>query len=521
VAILAVTYLALLALGISRGLHIWLVVSVIAAFAVPASGVVLTAVTLIPPEANLVNQLPIGLFPMVAAAIGQLVRSYLRSRVIVMSLPVVALGAFGLITLASLIWVLTLTPPAPRAVPDWAVLVTGLLACLVVACDSVLARWAPLFAFGSGAAMSVFGAVAVVMPGLFEHGPLDWLIRQGVDGRAMGSTHNPNILAIVAGMSFAYFIVRAAGMKNGRARLIAALIAIASVPSLYFTFSRSAALGVGAAIIVGMILLGRRSVMLVAVLLVAGAIALGPSFIASRLDTSSGRSGGNQDQQVTDAQANSDLLRIAAWQSGIRMVIDKPLTGIGFGRYTVVKGAYGGPAELNSTHSDYIRFFAETGVPGGTAFLIFVLGIAWCLRAGREPDRAGLAAALVAFGIATQFNAQLYYLESSLPFWIAAGAAIQLHASRDRPSEPSMAIRSASPSSGDRDWYGVRPNSGRPRTAVVRRHARPMSGSGLRLSLTSRSAGSVDTDPVDERGRTRYGERSSPTAADDEKDLVD
>jgi O-antigen ligase len=520
VAVLAVSYLALLALGMSRGLHIWLVVTVVAAFVVPASGVVLTAVTLVPPEANLINQLPIGLFPMVAAAIGQLVRAYLRGRPIRLSLPVVALVAFGLITLASLIWVLTLTPPTPRAVPDWAVLVTGLLACLLVASNPVLARWAPPFVFGCGAAMSVFGALNVVVPGLFEQGPLDWLIRQGVDGRAMGSTHNPNILAIVSGMSFAYFIVRAVGLRDGRARALAVLIAVASVPSLYFTFSRSAALGVGAAIIVGLILLGRRSALAVAALLVGGAIVLGPLLIANRLDTSSGRSGGNQDQQVSDAQANSDQLRIAAWQSGIRMVIDKPLTGIGFGRYTVVKGAYGGPAELNSTHSDYIRFFAETGVPGGTAFLIFVLGIAWCFKAGREADRAGLAAALVAFGIATQFNAQLYYLESSLPFWIAAGASIQLHASRDRPSELSMAIRSASSSSGDRDWYGVRPNSGRPRTAVVRRHARPMSGSGLRMSLASRSAASVDTAPVDERRRTRYGERSS-TVADDEKDVVD
>jgi O-antigen ligase len=231
----------------------------------------------------------------------------------------------------------------------------------------------------------------------------------------------------------------------------------ACIPALYFTFSRSAALGVGIAIVLGLHLLGRRAALVAGVALVAGAIVLGPTLIASRLDTSSGRVGGNNDPRVTTAQAISDRLRVEAWAAGLRMAIDRPIMGVGIGRYAVVRQRYGGPRELSNPHSDYIRFFAETGIPGGGAFLVFIAGVGWALRGSREPHRAGLAAAIAAFCVATQFNAQLYYLESSLPFWVAAGAAIRLHWARSRP-----------------------PPEGSP-TAVdplVRRHAYPMRSSG-------------------------------------------
>jgi O-antigen ligase len=289
---------------------------------------------------------------------------------------------------------------------------------------------------------------------MFQGGPLEWLVRQGGIGRAVGSTHGANILGIVAGMSFAYFSIRAAGRESLRELVLALLMAAACLPALYFTFSRSAALGVGIGVVLGLYLLGRRASMLVAVVLVVGAIIVGPILIASRLDTSSGRVDGNRDPLVAEAQANSDRLRVQAWAAGLRMAIAKPISGVGFGRYPELRQRYGGPKELNTPHSDYIRFFAETGVPGGAAFLLFLCGIAWSLKGASGPHRAGLAAALAAFCIATQFNAQLYYLESAIPFWVAAGSAIGLR-SVPIPERPTGGY-----TAGDRDL-------------LVRRHARP------------------------------------------------
>lgn len=127
------------------------------------------------------------------------------------------------------------------------------------------------------------------------------------------------------------------------------------------------------------------------------------------------------------------------------MAIDKPVAGVGFGRYPDVRRRYGGPKELNTPHSDYIRFFAETGVPGGGAFLLFLGGVAWSLKGGRGSQRAALGGAIAAFCVATQFNAQLYYLESSFPFWVAAGAAIALSSTRLRDGSADMYPERAPP----------------------------------------------------------------------------
>jgi O-antigen ligase len=345
--------------------------------------------------------------------------------------------------------------PAPRAVPDWAILITGVIACLLVASRPRAAHHLPTFVFGTGVAISVIAALAVALPGPFTDGPLSWLVRQGITGRAAGSTHGPNVLGIIAAMAFVYFLIGSPVRETLREKAASLLLATACVPALYFTFSRSAALGVAVAVVLGLYLLGRRIAVVAGVAVIAAALVLfGPGLLESRLDTSSGRIGGSQDPHVVETQTNSDRLRVEAWAAGLRMVIDRPITGVGFGRYAPMRDDYGGPAELRTPHSDYIRFFAETGLPGGMAFLIFLAGVAWAVWRAEDVRRASLAAALAAFGIATQFNAQLYYLESSLPFWVAAGAAIALPASR----EPMRAIAAVNDvrSPGDRPAVAAR-----------------------------------------------------------------
>jgi O-antigen ligase len=429
VVVLGVTYLAFVALDFDRPLGLWLLAAAVGAYLFPLTGIALTAVTMVPPEAELVTGLPTGFFLLIAAGLGQLTRAAIQGRKLRVSWPVAAAAGFGLITLTNLLWVLARDVEAPRAIADWAILMTGILAYIVVASEPRAARRAPIFVFGTGVAISMIAAASIVIPGPFQEGLLGWLVREGTTGRATGSTHGANILGVVAGLAFTYFTVRAAGRERGRSVAIALVMAGLCLPALYFTFSRSAALGVGIAVVLGLLLLGRRAATIVGIALVASAIILGPILIANRLDASSGSVGGSQDPRVTEAQATSDRLRLQAWIAGVRMAIDQPITGVGMGRYPILRERYGGPSQLNSTHSDYIRFFAETGLPGGVAFLLFLGGIAWSLKGPRDGHRAGLAAAVAAFCIATQFNAQLYYLEASLPFWVAAGAAFHLPSS--------------------------------------------------------------------------------------------
>ena len=421
-----ITYLALVAFRLDALMRIWLLAALLASAVRPGFAVVLTALTLLPPEIEIVAGLPTGFLLMSAAAIGELTQVVIRGRPVRLDWPIGALLAFSLITLVSLLWVLTRPPTAPAAVRDWAILMAGVLACLIVASDARYAEKVPVVVFMIGAGIAVIAALAAVLPGLFEGPPFGWLVRQGDFGRALGSTHGANILGLIAAMSFAYFTLQAIGDRRPLSRGVSIAIAMACVPALYFTFSRSAALGVGIAIVVGLLLMRRRIAVVVTVIVVAGGILLGGTLFANRLDTSSGVTGGHLDPRVAEAQAVSDKLRIQAWLAGARMAIDRPITGVGFGRYPVVRQQYGGPVELNTPHSDYIRFFAETGLPGGMAFLVFLAGLAWALRTTRDPGRASLVAAILTFCIATQFNAQLYYLEAALPFWVAVGAALRL-----------------------------------------------------------------------------------------------
>jgi len=430
---LAVTYLAFVALRLDPAVRIWLIAALVASVLRPSLAVVLTAVTLVPPELKLSADLPIGLYLTVAGAIGALARVVIRGMPVRIGWPIGALMAIGMITLTSLLWSLTREEPGPAAVHEWAILIAGVLACLIVISEPQAARRLPPIVFSLGMSVAVIGALAFVLPDLFRAFPLSWLIQPGEGGRPMGSTHGANILGLIAAMSFAYFAIQAIAERRAMQRVLMGGMAIACVPALYFTFSRSAGLGVAFAVLVGLLLMRRRIAVLAAAVVVVGALVFGGTLLANRLDTSSGVTGGHLDPAVIGAQATSDRLRVQAWLAGARMAIDKPVTGVGFGRYIVVREDYGGPRELGTPHSDYIRFFAETGVPGGLAFLLFLGGVAWSVRRTRDPTRAGLAAAIVAFCVATQFNAQLYYLEASLPFWVAIGAAIWQGQAGDEP----------------------------------------------------------------------------------------
>jgi O-antigen ligase len=439
-AVLAGAYVVFVAFNLRPALNLWLLGALISSIAFPISAIGLTAMTFVPTDVELVVNLPTGVFLLIAAAVGQVVRIAVSGRRLSLPWPTAAVVAFTLITLANLLWVTAANVPPPRAGSDWAILFAGILACLLIATGPRAATATTLFVFAIGVAISAIAAVAAVEPGLFEGGPLAQLVRQGGNGRAMGSTHGANVLGVIAAMSFAYFAVRAASQVRRRDIVLGIAMAGACVPALYFTFSRSAALGLGIAVVLGLYMLGRRAAMVVAVILVAGVILLGPTLVANRLDSSSGRIGGSSDPRITEAQATSDRLRVRAWLAGVQMAIDRPITGVGFGRYPVLRAKYGGPPELHTPHSDYIRFFAETGVPGGVSFLVVLAGVAWSLKSTRDTrSAAALAAAITVFCVATQFNAQLYYLEASLPFWVAAGAAIHLRA-RDGPESPNAPI---------------------------------------------------------------------------------
>lgn len=75
-------------------------------------------------------------------------------------------------------------------------------------------------------------------------------------------------------------------------------------------------------------------------------------------------------------------LRIGAWQTGIRVILAFPLTGIGMGRYVYFRRAdpYRVPAQyipLDHPHNSYLELAALGGLPIATVFIALLLFALW------------------------------------------------------------------------------------------------------------------------------------------------
>jgi O-antigen ligase len=135
--------------------------------------------------------------------------------------------------------------------------------------------------------------------------------------------------------------------------------------------------------------------------------------------------------RVADANVAS---RQALWMGAIRMAADRPLLGVGPGRFGVESRRYvrNSPLDIDKpvVHNSYLHVLAETGLIGFVAFLAF-LGSTWRLLvrgqkiATREHDddarrltTAMQAAMVVAVTSAIFLSAQL-----TTPFWLLGALA--------------------------------------------------------------------------------------------------
>jgi len=179
-----------------------------------------------------------------------------------------------------------------------------------------------------------------------------------------------------------------------------------TVAALAFTYSRNAWLGLAAGAL-GLVLTAQRTLRIVAVLaavLAVGAIAM-PGPVAERV-----RSVVNpEDQTLRD--------RVAMWRSGLSMIADHPLLGVGPGEVRTWYQHYRRPEAVRPStghlHNSPIQIAAERGLPALIAWVwlwvVFFREGWWILaRAGREaPMRRALVCASLA-GVAGFLVAGLF-----------------------------------------------------------------------------------------------------------------
>jgi O-antigen ligase len=276
------------------------------------------------------------------------------------------------------------------------------------------------------AAVLVAASVAWLLSiGLYVAGGEGWPARaRGLSGHYMTFAGQLAILGPVA--------LGVALLGRGRWRIAASVAVVVGAACLAATFTRSAWLGVGVAVVVMLACVRPRAILVVAAV-GALAVVFAPGPWAERL------------RSIADPTHAANVERTRMWRAGLRMFLDRPWTGVGLMDLKPIYERYRDPAareRAGHLHSVPVHVAATMGVVGLAAWVALYAGLAWCavagLRAGlrraRAPDasddtrlaagvRLGALGALVAFAIAGFFEWNLGDEELLYPLYVVAGIA--------------------------------------------------------------------------------------------------
>jgi putative inorganic carbon (HCO3(-)) transporter len=205
---------------------------------------------------------------------------------------------------------------------------------------------------------------------------------------------NPNDLALTMVTFLPPAIVIALTRRHSVGkRLTAALISTLMLATIVFTKSRGGMLGLVAAIVT-LLLLGRRvrrgfPAALVAVLLIASPFA--PASFWTRMASIV------DDQQDSKEFTGSREARRIVMEEGIKVFMERPLTGVGAGQFKNYNPA-GRRERWRETHNSLLQVAAETGIFGLLAFSFLIVRAATAAtvtrRMLRRPASPGAQPAL-------------------------------------------------------------------------------------------------------------------------------
>lgn len=227
---------------------------------------------------------------------------------------------------------------------------------------------------------------------------------EGSRAALVGYLGDPNDLAMTLLMA-APVTLQGVMDKRGWRRTLWGIAAVLVVGGVLSTQSRGGLLGTAGA---GYFLLRDKvKNQLVIGVIVAFGLLLGVA-AAGVSKRASGGSGGDHEGIDESAQG-----RLDAWGAGARMVMARPLTGVGFSRFAdnyeryVVNPVIWGKHE---THNAYIKCASETGLPGFVGYMALILRSLWVawrvrqtVRVGTHTCARGLFTSIVALCISTFF----------------------------------------------------------------------------------------------------------------------
>ena len=260
--------------------------------------------------------------------------------------------------------------------------------------------------------------------------------------RVAGTLGDPNELASVLVPAIVLAFALAIVLK--RAPLIRIMLvgaALICAAGIFLSLSRGGLVALAVALVASVVVAGRwRPQALVLSMCVGLGVAFWFGFIASD----------QQVDRVTKIQGGTG--RADLWNIGVRMINDKPVTGVGLGNFQTASVHYllePGVIERDEfivdqpkvAHNTYLHVVAEQGVVGGVLFVAILLFVLLCvLRAAREFARMeekgmellarALLVALIGiltadFFISEQFSKQLWLLLGLGPALLGVAKAMR------------------------------------------------------------------------------------------------
>lgn len=230
------------------------------------------------------------------------------------------------------------------------------------------------------------------------------------------------MMACVAAFTAALYALKNKSFRE--AALFGAATVLAGA-GLAFTNTRGSYAGAVAGILIAGFILDKKSAIAVLLAVAALFIVFRESEFVKRVNVFERLAMGT----------SSDNERVRMWQSGLRIIKDNPLTGVGTANISKVYPSYRSPDAQEENqghlHNNIIQLAAIDGIPGALLFLWFfgALFIFQVTALGRVSG-PGFAAATGAFAAAAAFfiNGMVEYnffsSQPALIFWFTAGLGI-------------------------------------------------------------------------------------------------
>src|SRR5215467_6962673 len=232
------------------------------------------------------------------------------------------------------------------------------------------------------AGVLTLGSTLLVLAILIGFGPLA-VAKTDPNRFSIGGTYDSNDLALllVVTIPFAFFLIKP---SRPLVRVFLILSIVLMLAGMLKTGSRGGFLGL---LVIGALVFIRGSRQARKYTLIT--LALGASMFAFAAPASYWERIGTIYKYEDDYNVNEESGRFAIWKAGLKMIAERPFTGIGIACFNVAEGRINHSKLQQSPHNSFVQATAELGLPGG---LLFVAIIVSSVRVARRARRRAAGA---------------------------------------------------------------------------------------------------------------------------------